>query len=84
MGSEEREVEGGEVTLREYVEVRPITKKRIQTFKRVIMETLLVFIQTIIPFICGYFFYSTKNLLFLLPILFIMVFNITIREEEVM
>lgn len=72
------------MTLREYVEVRPITKKRIQTFKRVMLETLLVVIQTIIPFLSGYYFFATKNILFLTVILVVMVFNITIKEEEVM
>jgi hypothetical protein len=70
------------MTLKEYVEVRPITKKRINTLRRVGLETLQVGIQTIIPFMCGYYFYSTQNIIFLLPILIVMVFNVTIKEEE--
>jgi fatty-acid desaturase len=82
MAGEEEEVGVGKMTLREVVEVRPITKKKIDNLRRLFLEVLQVFIQTILPFVCGYYFNKTGNLIFAVIVLIVMAFNITILEKE--
>lgn len=70
------------MALKEYVEVKPITQKKVENLRRLFLEVFLVFIQTIIPFAAGYYLCKTGNLVYLIVVLIVMAFNVTIKERQ--
>lgn len=66
--------------LREYIEIKPRVPKR----KRGIMLFFFnVIIQSILPFVCGFYFYQTKNVLYLAVFIVVIFFNIEVVKHGV-
>jgi hypothetical protein len=71
------------MALKEYIEIkRTIPKVRKKPFKVFMLHLIAVVINNIIPFACGFYFVQTKNIFFIMPMFFVIFFNIVVRTDK--
>jgi hypothetical protein len=70
--------------LKEYIEVRPIIKvsNKKHDFKYFVLDVISIIIKSIIPFVCGFYFVKSKNILFIIPIFFLIFFDIIVKGDK--
>jgi hypothetical protein len=68
--------------LREYVEIKPRVPKR-RGLRHVALFMFNVIIQSILPFVCGFYFYQTRNLMYLVVFVVVIFFNIEVLKHGV-
>jgi len=68
------------VTLREYIEIKPRVPKRRKLIWAFIFN---VIIQSILPFVCGFYFFGTGNLMYLAVFIVVIFFNIEVGKSGI-
>jgi hypothetical protein len=72
------------MALKEYIgniEIKP-TISNSSPFKVFLLNLMAVVINNIIPFACGVYFVQTKSLIFVLPMFFVIFFNVAVRSDK--
>jgi hypothetical protein len=69
------------MALKEYIELKPTIRKDVR-FKTFLLQMLAVFINNLMPFMCGVYFVQTQSIIFLPPVLFSVFFNIYMRGDD--
>jgi hypothetical protein len=67
--------------LKEYIEVKPIWSKKPATNREILTEVIEISLQSILPFVCGFYFLKTRNVLFLLVFVFIIFFHFEVKKD---
>jgi hypothetical protein len=71
------------MALKEYIEIKRTMPKKVRKhpFKVFMLHLIAVGINNLIPFICGFYFLKTENIIFILPMFFVIFFNIVVKGD---
>ena len=70
--------------LKEYIEIKPTinVKRKRNRVARLMLGTLAVSINSVLPFVCGFYFMKTGNILFIAPLVFLVFFRMGIAYDS--
>jgi len=70
------------MALKEYLDIRQNVKisRKKNNLYLLVCNLIAIIVNNIVPFVSGYYFFKTENLIFVLPVFIVIFFNVVVKD----